>query len=319
MTWLRSLGPLEYIFICCFIILYAIYIVRIILIARKMKSNFRKIFYKFFIRSFYFFLLLIALLGPSFGNVKKEIKSISKQIYLVTDISLSMNANDIQPSRIEKAKQELKKMVKAFNSDKVGLIMFGNTAYVQCPPTYDQSALNLFIESLSSDLLSDGGSDLSSGLILATEQLGKSTKSDFKKVIILITDGEDFSGKTKEAIKIINKNNIQLFVLGIGTEKGGSIPIYGALKKDKEGKIVNTSLKRELLNEIAEEAEGKYYEVSDKINETDYIINATNKIEGTVSDTREVDSSANKYFYFLLIALFFIIIDVVVTVRTVKI
>jgi Ca-activated chloride channel family protein len=210
-------------------------------------------------------------------------------------------------------------MVKAFNSDRVGLIMFGNAAYVQCPPTYDQSALNLFIESLSSDLINQGGSDISSGLILATEQLGKSAKSEFKKVIILISDGEDFNGKTQEAIKVINKNNITLFVLGIGTVKGGAIPIYGSYKKDKEGNIVNTSLKRELLNEIADEADGKYYEVTDKINETDYIINATNKIEGTVSDTREVDSSANKYFYFLLIALFFIIIDVVVTVKTVKI
>jgi Ca-activated chloride channel family protein len=284
-----------------------------------MKSNFRKIFYKFFIRSFYFFLLLIALLGPSFGNVKKEIKSISKQIYLVTDISLSMNANDIQPSRIEKAKQELKKMVKAFNSDRVGLIIFGNTAYVQCPPTYDQSALNLFIESLSTDLLNEGGSDMSSGLMLAAEQLGKSTPTDFNKIIILLTDGEDFGGNNKEAINLINKNNIHFFILGIGTQVGGTIPIYGSFKKDKDGNIVHSHLNRDNLLKLAEDGEGKYYEVNDKINETDYIINATNKIEGTVSETREVDSTANKYFYFLLIALFFIIIDVVITVRTVKI
>lgn len=295
------------------------YIVRIILIAKKMKSEFKTVFYKFFIRSFYFSLLLISLLGPSFGNIKKEIKSVSKEIYIVSDISLSMDATDIPPSRLEKAKQELKKMVNAFNSDRIGLVIFGSSAFIQCPPTFDQSALLLFIETLNTDLVAESGSNLSMGLQLALDQHLNSTPADFNKVIILVTDGEDFSEKTRKIARSIKKNNIEFLVLGVGTDKGSMIPISGAFKKDQEGNRVITQLKKEQLKEIAEEAEGNYFEVNERSNETDFLINAVNKIEGTISDTKEVDASANKYMYFLLIALVFIILDVLVTVRTVKI
>lgn len=319
MTWLRTLGTLEFIFIIGFIILYGTYIIRIWLISRKMKSEFKRVFYKFLIRSFYFFLLIIALLGPSFGNFKKEVKSISKEIYIVVDISLSMNAEDIQPSRMEKVKQELVKIIKKFNSDRIGLIVYGSSAFIQCPATFDQSALTLFIESLHSDLLAQGGSDLSKGLQLALDQHISAQSNNPNKVILLFSDGEDFGKNSKEVAKEIRKNNIQLMILGIGSDKGGKIPVYGTYKKDEEGNTVITALNRENLIELGEAAEGKYFEISEHLNETDFLIKAVTQLEGTVSDTREIEASANKYFYFLLIALFFIIMDVLITVRTVKI
>lgn len=284
-----------------------------------MKSEFKTVFYKFFIRSFYFTLLLISLLGPSFGNVKKEIKSLSKEIYIVSDVSLSMDATDIPPSRLEKSKQVLKQMVNAFNSDRIGLIIFGSTAHVQCPPTFDQSALLLFIETLNSNLVPEAGSNVSMGLQLALDQHQNSTPTDFNKVILLITDGEDFSEKIMEIASSIKNNNIHFLVLGIGTKKGSKIPISGTFKKDKAGNTVITRLENKQLKQITEEAGGSYFEINEHSNETDFLINAVNNIEGAVSDTKEVDASANKYMYFLSIALIFIILDVLITVRTVKI
>lgn len=270
------------------------------------------------LRSGYFFLLIIALLGPSFGNVKKEIKSISKEIYFVTDISLSMDAVDILPSRLEKIKQELKKMAKSFSSDRVGIIAFSSSAFVHCPPTYDQSALNLFIETLSTSLSPNQGSDPGEGVRLAIEQ-HKRSKENFNKVIILISDGEDFSDNLNDLASDILRNKIYLSVMGVGTEKGSKIPFNGAWKKDKENNEVVSTLKSNSLKEFAEKAEGTYFEISDSKNESEYLINSIANIEGTLSETREVDANANKYLYFLTFAFILIIIDVLITVRTVKI
>lgn len=319
MTWLRSFGMLEYILTGIFILFYSIYIIRILLIGRKMKSEMRSVFYKFILRSFYFFLLMIALLGPSFGNVKKEIKSISKEIYLVTDLSLSMRSTDIQPSRIEKAIHEIKKITSSLSSDRIGIIGFSSTATILCPLTFDQSAINTYTDALSANITGSEGSDLSVGLELAKQELTRSSNAGFNKAIILITDGEDFGKNAMKTANELQANKIQLMILAVGTEKGSKIPFNGAFKKDNDGNEVISRVDKEYLNELADAAEGVYFEVNDRVNETESVINRVNAIEGTVSDVREVDASANKYLYFLTAAFFFILIDVLITVRTVKI
>lgn len=319
MTWIRAIGTLEYILIGGFIIFYSIYIARIILIAHKMKSEMRTVFYKFVLRSFYFFLLMIALLGPSFGNVKKEIKSISREIYLVVDLSLSMNANDIPPSRLDKAIHAIKRITTSLSSDRIGIIGFSSSASIICPLTYDQSALKVFTDALSSNTTGAEGSDLGSGLELANTELVKSSNAGLNKVIILITDGEDFGERVKKTVGEIQNNKINLMVLGVGTEDGSKIPFNGVYKKDDIGNEVITRLNREYLTELAEAADGAYFEISNQINETETVIDRVSAIEGIVSDVREVDASANKYLYFLTAAFFFILLDVLITIRTVKI
>jgi len=284
-----------------------------------MKSAMSSVFYKFFLRSFYFFLLIIALLGPSFGNVKKEIKSISKEIYLVVDLSLSMNANDVQPTRLEKAKEEIQKIITRFPSDKIGIIGFSSTATTLCPPTYDQSALQLFTESLNSNLLGSLGSDLSTGLELPLKIEKKTSNTELNKIVVLITDGEDYGEKAIKAANELRKNNFHLMVLGIGTTQGSKIPFNGTFKKDTSGNYVISKLEKNKLQDLSDLADGYYYEVNESAIETESLLDRINGVEGTVSDVREVDASANKYLYFLIIALFFIVIDVLITVRTVKI
>ncbi|MBX9851119.1 MAG: VWA domain-containing protein [Cytophagaceae bacterium] len=316
MTWLRSLSAFEYILIGSFILFYLLYIIRIILISRKMKSGIKPVFYKFLIRSGYFSLLIIALLGPSFGNVKKEIKSLSKDIYLVVDLSLSMNATDVEPSRIEKVKQSLKKINRSLTSDRIGIIIYTSTAHIQCPLTFDKEAVDLFIETLNPGLLSHGGTDLSTGLELAHE---KFDKNDLNKIIIVFTDGEDFGNKSKDIVRKIEKSNIHFFMVGVGTLEGGKIPFNGKYKTDKEGKPVVSTLQRAALYELTEMGNGNYSEINQNSNDTEYLLKMINKIEGKITDAREIDASANKYFYFLLIALFLIFMDVLITVRTIKI
>ncbi len=136
----------QLIFAALFCIFYGLFVFRIVRISRTLNTPFYTIFIKLALRTAFFALLLIAFLEPSFGDSKKEIKSVGKDIMICVDLSKSMDAFDVQPLRLEKVKYEMKRIVEAFNSDRVGVIIFSSEAFMQCPLTYDQNALNLFIE-----------------------------------------------------------------------------------------------------------------------------------------------------------------------------
>jgi Ca-activated chloride channel family protein len=322
MIWFRSIGILEIIFIFLFIGLYGLYVYRIVRIARKLNTSYRKVFYKISIRSLYFILLIVALLGPSFGEATREVKAVGKDIYICVDLSESMNAVDIQPTRLEKLKFELKNLVSAFNSDRIGLIIFSSEAFVQCPLTFDQSALNLFIETLSSSLVPHTGTDFGPPMKLALEKLSEESsnlREQKSKIIILISDGEDFGENSEEMASEIQKAGIKLFTLGIGTNRGSRIPTRTGFKTDRNGQEVITKLNSRELKSLAIKTEGKYFEINDSKNDVSRLINTMNQIEGELRDTRVMDVSANKYYYFLAAALFLMMFDLLTGIKTIKV
>ena len=217
MTWFRTVGLGEGIFIGLFIVFYLLYILRLTRIAKRMNTTYRPLFFKILLRGLAFILLIAALLGPSFGETTKEVKSEGKDIYIAVDLSQSMNAFDVQPTRLEKVKFELRNIVEAFNSDRIGLIIFSSEAFVQCPLTYDQSALNLFINTLNTGLVPNAGTDFGSALKIGMEKLedekGPITQQK-SKVMILISDGEDFGDETDEQVDKLVKSGYQAIHLG---------------------------------------------------------------------------------------------------------
>ena len=322
MAWYRDLGTTELIFIIGFVVFYGLYLFRVIHVARILNTPFSRVFIKLFIRSLFFALLILAILGPSFGGSKKEVKSIGKDIVICVDLSKSMDAFDIQPTRLEKVKNEMKKLVSAFNSDRIGLIIFGSEAFMQCPLTYDQNALNLFIETMNTGLVPVGGTDFGPALRMALDKLTdeKEQVSDTKsKVVILISDGEDFGQETDEYVSEIESRDIRLFTLGVGTEKGGNIYAGNGLKRDKEGNTVVTKLNSRSLRSIADKTGGQYFEINESRNDVSRMINTISRIEGELRDARLVDVTANKYFYFLAFAVVLLLLDVLLNVKTVHI
>lgn len=324
MTFQKIPGLFELILVGLAGLLYFLYIVRISWIAIILKTNFRAVFIKLILRSVYFVLIMVSLLAPSFGDVKKEIQSIGKDIYFLVDLSNSMNVKDVQPSRLEKVKYELKKIADAFNSDRIGLIIFSSEAFVQCPLTFDQNALNLFIETLSTSLVPSAGTDFAPPLETAIKRFKNSSdeggsNSNNARIVVLVSDGEDFGEETEDLADDLDKNGIKLFTLGIGTEEGGKVPSETGFKRDEDGKIVVSKLNAKALKKLASVTDGKYYEISDKRYDVNKLINDINKIEGVLRDVKTVDASANKYFYFLFAALILIVLDVLVTVKTIKI
>jgi Ca-activated chloride channel family protein len=320
MTWYRSFSGFELLVIALFIILYAAYFFRLFRIGKILKLSYHAFTVKTIIRSTYFVLLLIALLGPSFGDTSREVKAIGKDIMVCVDLSESMNANDIQPTRLEKVKFELKNLVDAFNSDRIGLIIFSSESFMQCPLTYDQGALNLFIETLGTNLVPNAGTDFGPPVEMALEKLSgeESTSIQQKsKIIILISDGEDFGENTLSKISKLEENGIKLFTLGVGTEAGSKINTNYGFKTDKSGREVFTKLNAKDLKTLAIKTGGKYFEINNESNDIERLINAINGIEGELKDARTIDISANKYYYFVALALILILIDVMMGLKTV--
>ena len=321
MDWYRQIGTFELIAIALFAIFYGLYIARIIRISRALETGYGSVFKKIALRTLYFGLFIVAILGPSFGSDVKEIKSVGKDIIIAVDLSQSMNAFDVQPTRLEKVKYELGKIVEEFSSDRIGLIIFSSEAFVQCPLTYDQAALNLFIETLSSRLVPNTGTDFAPALTMALDKLesDEETIIDQKaKIIILISDGEDFGDETTNVRDEVKDRGIKLFTLGVGTTQGSKIETNNGFKKDQAGVDVVTKLNRKSLKQLAARTGGKYFEINDRQNDTSRLINTINAVEGQLRDARVVDVSANKYGYFLLGALLLLVIDTVTTVKTVK-
>jgi Ca-activated chloride channel homolog len=320
MTWYHDISSFEIITFLVFAALYAAYLFRMVRIGKILKISYRSLVFKVILRSLYFLLFIVALLGPSFGDTSKEVKAIGKDIMICVDLSESMNANDVQPSRLEKVKFELKNLVDAFSSDRIGIIIFSSEAFMQCPLTYDQTALNLFIETLSSGLVPDTGTDFGPPLELALGKLETDESSGARqksKVIILISDGEDFGGDTEGQISNIEEEGIKLFTLGIGSEDGSRIPSMSGFKTDRNGREVVSKLNARELKSLALNTGGKYFEINENKNDSQRLINAINAIEGELKDARIIDVSANKYFYFVALALLLVCIDLLFSVKSV--
>jgi Ca-activated chloride channel family protein len=139
------------------------------------------------------------------------------------------------------------------------------------------------------------------------------------KIIILISDGEDFGQETTEVVKDIEDKDVKLFTLGVGTLGGGNIYATNGLKKDRQGKVIVTKLNSSALKDIAKRADGQYFEINDSRNDVSRLISTIGNIEGELRDTRYVDVTANKYFYFLLAAAALLLIDILTNVKTVHI
>ena len=323
MNWYQSLSWLEILFGSLFLLLYGGYVYRIKKLAGYFKQAANRIWIKFTIRSVYFFLLIIALLGPSFGAMKKEIKTIGKDIFLLVDLSASMNTRDIPPTRLEKIKYELSQMIPAFDADRIGLIIFTSEAVVQCPLTFDQEALLLYNRLLNTNQAPSAGTNYGPALDLAINKFEANPDSGAvspkARLILLMSDGENFGEDVRRSLQQLRNSQIQVFTLGIGTEAGGPVPVGHTFKKDPEGQRVTSRLNGEPLREIARQTNGQYFEITNGKNEAQELVRAVNLIEGETQESRTIDITANKYIYPLFLALILIIADILITVNVIRI
>lgn len=320
MIWAYPDVKLTLLLASIFGLLYLVYLFRYWKINRKLEVEKRRLFTKVVIRTVYFVLFLIAFAGPSIGTSLKEIQEEGKDIFIAVDLSQSMNATDIGPSRLQRIKFELKNLTKSFPSDRLGLIIFSSEAFMQCPLTFDQSVLQLYIDGLNTGLVPNSGTDLNGPLRMAEERFLNDESQEVKsKSIILISDGENFGDDLEDIGSRLNSEGIKVFSLGIGTAGGSSIPRGNGLVIDPQtGKPAQTVLDRAPLQQIAAETNGQYFEISDEVQEIGDLTAALERVEGGVTGSRIVEASANKYFYFLLTGLVLSLLDMMLPIKTIK-
>jgi Ca-activated chloride channel family protein len=263
----------------------------------------------------------MGLLGPSFGVNVIESQATGKDIFFVFDLSRSMDAIDIEPTRLEKTKFELIKNIDLLKTDRIGIIAFSSEAYTHTPLTFDRDAIRLFIQKLNTSLFVNNGTDLNSALslIVKKNQAGSILNSRKTKVIILISDGEDFGKIEPSVIYAFKKNKIKLLTLGVGTPQGGQIREGIGFKIDKSGLEVVSKLNSPYLINLTKKLNGKYFQLTNQVNGVSDLLKEVDQVESNWIDTRKMTVSNNKYHYFVILALILMIIDILFILRTIKI
>ncbi|WP_338870850.1 VWA domain-containing protein [Spirosoma sp. SC4-14] len=317
MNWLYSLSKTDFFFIGLFIVLYGLYIFRTFSLAQQLNTSAWGVIPKFFLRSSYLILLLIALLGPSFGEVDQNTTTTGRDIYLIIDVSRSMDATDAVPTRLERVKYGIQQLCDTLATDRFGLIVAASESFVLSPLTADHDALKRFVRDIRTRKSDMGGTDLCSAIELARQKfLTDSSTLLTAKSIVLFSDGENFGTCSRPELAGLRTAGIPMITVGVGTDQGSSIREGHDFIRDDAGQIVRSQLNRSFLQELALNSRGQYIEST---NDGQYVRQITSTLltqHGLRIDQNRVSVSSNKYVYFLLAALILLAFDVIITVRT---
>jgi len=247
---------------------------------------------------------IVALAGPKVGTEVREIKRKGVDMLIALDLSASMNAEDIKPSRLDKAKYEINRIIDRLKGDRVGLIIFTGEAYLQSPLTLDYSALRLFLNIANTDQLPSSSTDIGEALEVADRAFENEEQenSNASKVLLIVSDGENHGSNYEDQLQKLTDDQVTVFSLGIGTRTGARIPLYeddtGQLigyKRDEEGKVVNSVLKPQTLQQIARKGNGKYYEIQRGSQGVDAFLGAIDELEKGEFASQEYADFKNQY------------------------
>ena len=202
--------------------------------------------------------LLFALAQPRWGFQWEDLKQRGVDIVVALDVSTSMRATDIKPSRLERAKHKVADLLRMLRGDRVGIVAFAGTSFLHCPLTLDYRAAEMFLTALDTDLIPVQGTAL--GHAIETSIQAFSTMEKKSKALILITDGEDHEGSVNKAVQRAQKEGVKIFVIGIGRDEGVPVPdpVEGGFKRNRSGEIVLSRINEPLLEKIAVDTGGAY-------------------------------------------------------------
>ncbi len=252
--------------------------------------------------------LFVALAGPQWGIEVTEAQGSFAQTVIAVDVSASMRAQDVKPTRLENAKRMLQMLVTRLREDRLGIIAFTSKAFIQCPITTDTDALNYFINSLQPDMLPVPCTSVPAPVDVAARML---STYPGQKALILLTDGEDHAAaELKHAEEIAQQNSIRIIAVGIGTAEGALIPTrvdagghVVDYKKDKTGKTVVSKLDEKSLAQLAQATGGVYIAYTTPAQVANQIEQAVAGLDKTTSTTGRHVLYKNRYAFPLLLAL----------------
>tara|TARA_B000000532_G_scaffold216415_1_gene188633 strand:- start:3013 stop:4008 length:996 start_codon:yes stop_codon:yes gene_type:complete len=255
-------------------------------------------------------ILVIAISGIKTGITVKPVERKGVDIIFCVDVSLSMDAQDIKPSRIDKVKFELSKIVDNLEGDRIGVVVFSGSNFLYLPLTMDYDASKLFIKSIDTSMISSRGTDIPNAIKTSVEAFGDEDSQ--QKMIFLFTDGEDHSDLSIDDISYLISEKIDLHVIGVGSSKGSLIPLrdkQNSFLKNESGKLVLSKLNLNFLKEISTMNNGNLLRISKSEPISENIIDLIKKGEDSLISSFEFSDYEHKFQYPLAIAIFLLIIS----------
>ena len=257
--------------------------------------------------------LVISLVNPKMGTKLKTVKREGVDVVFALDVSKSMLAEDIAPTRLEKAKQIISKIIDKLGSDRVGVIIYAGNSYPLLPITTDHAAAKMFLQNANPDMVSSQGTAINEALNLAKTYYNNDEQTN--RFLIIISDGEDHQEETKQIAQNISNEGVKVYTIGVGTEKGGPIPIKlnGSLigyKKDRKGETVITKRKPDVLQGIADVANGKYIDGNKTDKPVKVIEDIIANAQKSEFETKQFSDYKDQFQWFLGIGLLFLVLDV---------
>ena len=262
------------------------------------------------------FFILLALCQPHFRTKEVTVERKGVDVMIAVDVSRSMLATDIQPTRLEKAKLELSSLIDHLKQDRIGIVAFAGEAFIQCPLTLDRSAVKLFLTTLSPNLIPTPGTMMGPAIQVATQAFSEKEKE--YKALILLTDGEDQGSNPMQAAKKAKQSGVKIFTIGLGTQDGGTIPgefTGEGAKRDKQGQIVISKLDEKLLRGLAAETGGVYYRSTGGELEIDNLAGEIRNMSQKGLKSEKIFEYEENYQYFLVIALVLLFAEMILSER----
>jgi Ca-activated chloride channel family protein len=264
------------------------------------------------------FFLVVTLARPQWGRHAEPVTRRGIDVVIILDVSDSMRAEDVTPDRMTRARALAADLVGRLEGNRIGLVAAAGSAYVQCPLTLDISAVRLFLDILEIGDVPDAGSDLGAALRVGLDAFPQDTGG--RRVIVLISDGEDHEGAAEAALAEAVEAGVVIYTVGVGTPAGGPLPLpsreggLGGYKKDAKGRVVTTRMNPEVLASLAEAGQGLFVTASASLAESRRVAEEIDRMEKADLSSRIVTTHRDRYQISLAVALLFLAVESLISV-----
>ena len=275
-----------------------------------------KVWVRLVLFSIGFFFFIIGLSRPQIGAKLKEHETKGAEIMIVLDVSNSMLAEDYSPNRLERAKLAISRLVDKLREDRIGLIVFAGNSFVQLPITTDYVSAKMFLNSITTGSVPVQGTAI--GEAINTAMRSFSVQSEKSRAVIVITDGENHEDDPVAAAKQAAEMGVRVYTIGVGSPEGKPIPMDGELLKDKDGEIVVTRLDEKVLQDVAQAGNGLYVRAGNSEFGLNPIIENIDRMEDEKYSSIVFEEYDEQFMYFLGIALFFFVLEMLIGDRRSK-
>lgn len=258
-----------------------------------------------------FTFLILAIAKPQLGSKLETIERKGIDLVVAIDVSKSMLAEDVAPSRLEKTKLFVSKLIDNLKGDRLGLIVYAGRPYAQMALTTDYAAAKMFLSTVNTNIVPTQGTDIAGAVEMAGRYLKNSETKN--QVLYIISDGENHEKGALESVAKINKDGVNVHTLGVGTLQGGPIPTRSGnndFKKDRDGKIVVSKMDGARLTEIAKQGGGSFAHLVNIQGAIDFFLNEIDDLEKTKFDSKRFSDYEDQYQWFLAIALILLFLDI---------